>query len=746
MKRLLILFLFIVLAACTGAVVEEIILEPPVVPPLVVEEPVVIEPPVEDDLEEEVLIEEEVIKEPAFELPEGATVIIKRTEVSESEMSRLFGDDVYVFDEYDIDLVKSASHIIIIYDEWLISHIPPISFGVAQLQPMDVSVRTSRDKRFTLVYPGVAEYNDDFLALLAVTDVTEVGDRFVPHRPIIDRLYPQMTQYGTIGVLTTIVPAGGSAPFLPRGTHQTYTSPSQFFAADLDTRVIIYPVQGDLGVPPSRFGKRIEPGDIEGFIDVDGVRTILIRERFRERLEWFFLNYEVLGITGKLNTQEVTNSFQYRGPLYRGPNLDMPQPVRFVPRSVPFSERLSLLSNHVAPLDLCRIQQPNRFVNSFGHPDINNNFGFPMEYIVPPVGDVNIAIVAIEFPDVPGEEDYLPIYLSQVEVMEEWARFVSNGLMTYNIQFPDRWIMAPREAKYYTRFGGPQMDLSRPDAIASQSQEDSVQQLVTAADPYVDWSVVDFVQFVFPVASSRYAVDFQSPVFHVSSPRAGNITLAAWGAAYSHFRPDNPDPRHRTLWDWVAHELLHYQGINGHFPNGSEYSIMTDQHAETKALLSWESFMMGHFDEQHIACIDPLSIEAPIHMQLESLDQTGGAPGIKSLMIPVGEFEIIVIEYRTEGPFSILSPEFRGFTAYYIDINGVRERCDWCDPVVMEHATYKRYLRNASEILVCDQGYMRGEATCGFPSIVQYPGFHLDLFGVRLEFFNDGILTLRRLY
>ena len=745
MKRLLIVTLLVVLAACTSAVVDEFIVEPPVVPPVVVEEPVVVEPPVENDLEEEV-IEEEVIEEPTFELPEGATVIIKRMDVSQAELTRLFGDeDVYLIDEYDRELMTSAHHIIVIYDEWLISELPPIAFGVAQLRPMDVSVRTSNDKRFTLIYPGVTQYTDEFLSLLSSTDVTEVGDRFFAHQPIIDELYPQMTPYGNVGVLTSIVSAGSSAPFLPRGTHQTYTSPSSFFAADLDTRVIVYPVEGDLGVPPSRFGKRLDPGDIESFIDIDGVRTILIRERFRERMEWFFLNSEVLGLNGKYTVQQVNELFQYRGRLYRGPLFEHPN-QRFVPRDVPFTEALSLLSNHVAPIDACRIQQTNRIPSPFGHPDINNNFGFPMLYNVPPTGEVNIAIIAIEFPDVPGEEEYLPIYLSQVEIMQDWAQFVSDGAMSYNIQFPDRWIMAPREAKYYTRLGGTQMDLNRPEAIAGQPFEASVQQLLTASDPYVDWSIIDFVQFVFPIASSRYAVDLQGPAMNLRSERAGLVSFWAWGAAYEQFRPSNPNVEFQTLWDWVAHEVLHYQGVAGHGPlNGSVYSIMMNQHTQTKALLSWESFLMGHFDDRQIACIDPFEIDEPIHLQLESLDLTGGAPGIKSLMIPVGEFEIVVVEYRTEGPYSRLSPEFQGFTVYYIDVDGIRERCDWCDPLLMEQTNYYRYLRNSTEILVCDQGFSHG-AVCGFPSVAQYPGYHLDFFGLRLEFFNDGILTLRRLY
>jgi hypothetical protein len=154
---------------------------------------------------------------------------------------------------------------------------------------------------------------------------------------------------------------------------------------------------------------------------------------------------------------------------------------------------------------------------------------------------------------------------------------------------------------------------------------------------------------------------------------------------------------------------------------------------------------MGHFDERHIACINPSEIKEPVHLQMESLDQTGGAPGLKSIMLPVSDSEIIVLEYRTEGPFSTLSPEFRGFTAYYIDVDAQYLRCDWCDPIIMEYQTYTRYIRNPNETLVCDQGFAP-TTICNFPSIVQYPGMHLDVFGLRLEFFNDGVVGVSRLY
>ena len=711
------------------------------------DEPEIEEPEIEEPEIEEPEIEEPEIEEPLMEIPNGATVVISRTTVSEEILAELIKvDEWFLLGELIFEQIHPANHVIIVYDSLLLKEMPPIVFGISQIHPMQVIVTQVRDRTFTLIHPGAGSHVEEFLGLLSPENLLVKGENTIPHQVIIEEMYPFLTQYGKIGILTNITTPGDYAPFLPIGTHSIYNNPNSFMEEDLDTRVIIYPFDSDLGFSPSRFGKTVERGEVVAFTDEDGVRTILIRERFNERLEWFFLGYEVLGLNGTFDSQYITGNFQPGAPLYRGTSLSY-QTRPFQPRTKTFEGDLTPLDSLVAPIDFCKIQQSNRIPSPFGHPDTNDNLGFPMLYNVPPIGEVNIAIVAIDFPDVPGEENYLPIYLSQVETLQAWAEFVSDGKMTYNVQFPTQWIRAPREARYYSRMGGYSPNLERPEATVTQPFEESVKQLVLASDQYIDWSVIDFVQFVFPVATYQYATDLQGPIENLYTPRSGLVSFWAWGGVDEKFRPDNPDPKFRTLWDWIVHEVLHYQGIVGHAPlNGGPYSIMMDQHGESKALLSWEAFLMGYLDETHIACIDPATIDEPIHIQLESLDKTGGSPGIKSLMIPVDEFETVVIEYRTDGPFSNLSPEFQGFTAYYINVDAERVRCDWCDPMLMEFRNFKRYLRNATETLVCDKGYVIGQPVCDHLSIVQYPGFHLDFFGIRLEFYDDGKIVITRLY
>jgi hypothetical protein len=171
---------------------------------------------------------------------------------------------------------------------------------------------------------------------------------------------------------------------------------------------------------------------------------------------------------------------------------------------------------------------------------------------------------------------------------------------------------------------------------------------------------------------------------------------------------------------------------------------MMNQHGPSKALLSWESFLLDYFDDRHIACVETDNLNEELILQLESLDKTGAQPGIKSLMIPLNETELIVVEYRTNGPFSTLTPDLTGFTAYYINTTLESVRCDSCNQDEMELLNFWRYIRNKNQILKCENNFNTPIGLCESPSIVQRPGYKLDFKGINFEFHNDGIVSVKR--
>lgn len=687
--------------------------------------------------EDEIEIVEPVDKSPII----TDTVVVTKYKNQESNLENLLGKNLTIVTNYDYERFLNVNNIVIIYDSILLRETPPGMFGVFRFEPLDIIVKNINNKKVTLIHPSNEKHVAEVLKNLKSESLFTPGEQRLMVKTVVDELYPGLSVHGKIGVLTKTIPEGSFIPFLPRGTHTIFNDANKFFQASLDTRIIMYEIDDDLNYPPSRFNKTLNRGEIEGFTHTDGSKMILIRYSNIQRFESYFLDERVLNFNGKYTDEEVRKAFGNR-PGYQN------SPITFVPSDAPFIGSLSQIDTKLSPLNVCRIEQANKRDG-----DYTNQKGFPFYTKVPVNGEVNVAILAVDFPDVPGEAEFLPIYQSQIDDLENWSEFVSGGKMKYKVHFPNQWIRAPKEAKFYTTLQSRLDNRQYWDAVITedlQPTSESIKQILLAADELVDWKVVDFLQILFPLDAYNYGVFVYSHGIDITTPRAGKVNIPVFGDVVKHFTPLSPDPLARTVWDWIAHEVLHFQGIIGHGPhNGAYFGIMMNQHGQTKALLSWESFLMGHFDEQQIACIEPENLTEEVALKLDSLDLTGGQPGIKSLMIPLSKTELVVVEYRTEGPFSILSPELKGFTAYYMDIAKESIRCDSCEPIRMEQLNFWRYLRNDNEILFCDAAFGGGgpiNGICGLPSIVQKPGYYLDFNGIRFEFFNDGILKVKRLY
>jgi hypothetical protein len=162
-------------------------------------------------------------------------------------------------------------------------------------------------------------------------------------------------------------------------------------------------------------------------------------------------------------------------------------------------------------------------------------------------------------------------------------------------------------------------------------------------------------------------------------------------------------PTDRTkIWDHLIHEILHYQGFIGHGPiNGSDLNIMTQQWGASKAVTSWESFLVGWFGKDEVVCIDKNAIKEPVYVTMSSLDDYGKEP--QSVMVKLSADELLIVEKRTNGKFSNFSNsrEFRnlnGFTAYYVNVNMESYRNDMDQN--SEEKNFWRYIRENGKITI----------------------------------------------
>jgi hypothetical protein len=323
----------------------------------------------------------------------------------------------------------------------------------------------------------------------------------------------------------------------------------------------------------------------------------------------------------------------------------------------------------LAPLSKCQLIQttgPGKGTNS-----------------VPAVGEVNVALIPIDFSNAPASGDVQKLFSDDARQLEEWSKYISLGKMNYKVDLAaTSWIRSPKPADWYNcpecGTGGKRM----------QSKEQSLSQLIDAADKIYDFSNIQVIIFIFPPAVTS---KFGTKVYGVNQEiqtKEGQIRVSVFG--------DSPleIPNPAIQWDLIAHEILHFQGFIGHGPeNGSSFGIMMNQWGLSKTILSWEGFRAGWYSDQEIACISKDSIKSGITMSLNSLDKLGN--GLEGLIVALSDEEEIVIEYRTSGRYSYLPATL---TAYHLNINKPGYRCDSCNQVVAESKSWWGYLRDSKKL------------------------------------------------
>ena len=302
-------------------------------------------------------------------------------------------------------------------------------------------------------------------------------------------------------------------------------------------------------------------------------------------------------------------------------------------------------------VDLCKIPEYTwTGPHSKGFPIRNND--------VPYSGIVNVAVIPIDFSDATSNGmSSLSTYKKYFDFARSWSNFYSDGKMTYNISIHTEWLRAPKKATEYPK---------RND-YAEYAQ---MQDWISVADPYYDFSKTHFVYFVVPEkAHFELGADMYGP--GIANTDEGQLISRVFTYA--------GEPN--KIWSHLVHEILHDQGFIGHGPaNGSAYGVMMGQWNQSLSVLSWPSFLAGWLDSDDIVCIDARKQFATSIIQVESLDALGASPGIKSVILRTGETTATVVEYRTDGKFSTLSELRHGITAYNLDTSKPSNRCDSCGP------------------------------------------------------------------
>ena len=292
--------------------------------------------------------------------------------------------------------------------------------------------------------------------------------------------------------------------------------------------------------------------------------------------------------------------------------------------------------------------------------------GFPVpEGMNPTSGPFEVAFVAVDYPDAVGSESQLDDIPEIAEEVSAWFAEMSGGRLQINYHFGDRVYRIPSDS---ASFGLQGRGHTAPRLI---------QELVEVMDPVFDFTDIDNLWVLNPVtiidatsmggSAGSIANDFHKPPMPRSKGYNGDtrgqgiqtdeVFLTAWsGSGAGHFRES------MDFWAFWTHETLHDMGIadtyrlTDRIADGtpiydsgeglqpmSHFSMMSNQDGSTQSMITWNRWLLGWLSDDQVYC---MPADQLIEAEVSLVPLTRAEDGFKSLMIPLDERRVIVVESR----------------------------------------------------------------------------------------------------
>ena len=310
-------------------------------------------------------------------------------------------------------------------------------------------------------------------------------------------------------------------------------------------------------------------------------------------------------------------------------------------------------------LDACRLTEAR--INKFQPWNIGFPRGTSGTPTLPSTGVSNIQLIAVDFSDAVGTAEELTAVETQISEYNKWFEFTSNRSLSFNWQYPKRWLRMSKPVPGYALVKGD------PATVLPMAQE-----IVSLADPLIDFTNSDFVFVLFPRTIRGLNDGIGMANWQVNSAE-GPVENLFGGAEY--FYNNNYD-----LWSFWIHEWGHPMGLAGHSPR-SNLSIMDNQNGSSVTLNVWDTFFAGWMGADELYCMP--STQSTLETQLIPLERL--QHGMRGVIVPISTTEALVVEsHRAEGWGSRLGAGTYGVLVYYIDTTKDTDRSGEQQGIVKE--------------------------------------------------------------
>lgn len=294
-----------------------------------------------------------------------------------------------------------------------------------------------------------------------------------------------------------------------------------------------------------------------------------------------------------------------------------------------------------SPLSICEIREDNSFRKLNGQ--VIGGFPDKQTYL-PKSGTINIALIPIDWADLPGESDWAKRVQDQIVIFNDYWKTVSGNKLRFDWTIQSNWIRLP----------GASRDYYVPYSEAHPETERFFEKIVPVVDTKFDFSKIDIIHFIAPKEQNIIPETTQAfPWSMVNHPLKKVQAMTMVG---KFFDAETMGER-RTYWSYWAHETGHFLQL-AHLGNGrgsfpmQGLDMMGMQDGPSRTLSGWWRFLSGWLEPEQILCL-PKQRVSDFDVSLRPLDSEGD--GIKLIVIPLSDSEALLVESRRQGKFDMKS-------------------------------------------------------------------------------------------
>jgi M6 family metalloprotease-like protein len=284
--------------------------------------------------------------------------------------------------------------------------------------------------------------------------------------------------------------------------------------------------------------------------------------------------------------------------------------------------------------------------------------GFPNSPTIANSGVVKWALIPVDFPDLPGEENPRPRVDDQMTLLSEWFSTVSGGRLTVEWVVLDGWATLPGQSEEYA--------IPRSMNLNDTNGPKFFRDAMNAADPEFDFTGIQTVNFILPsgqtiIGESSQGFPWDQAVKEYVSEEGPISSFSIPGQFFD-------DPK-RTYWSYWAHEFGHaialpHIGLSrGVTPPFNPWDLLGGQDGPSRELSGWLRFLAGWLSDDQIFCLDASKVD---NLEMTLVPLSNPEEGPKFAVLPISATKALMIESRRETKFSCEAPTPRDGVLVYV--------------------------------------------------------------------------------